>query len=71
MTRSEVVLKLESRMTLKEGIEVYLDCQECDGVKSIRYKDINNHLYFEVKGDSWDSVYHQITELLEKEGYIK
>jgi hypothetical protein len=71
MTRSEVVLKLESRMMLKEGIEVYLDCQECDGIKSIRYKDINNHLYFEVKGDSWISVYQQITELFENEGYLE
>ena len=71
MTRSEVVSTLESRMMLKEGIEVYLDCQECDGIKSIAYKDISNHTYFKVRGDSWLNVYQQITELLEKEGYIK
>ncbi|HEY9084038.1 MAG TPA: hypothetical protein VIN73_11940 [Vicingaceae bacterium] len=55
---------------LREGVELYLDCQECDGIKSIAYKDISNLAYFKVRGDSWLSVYQQITELLEKEGYV-
>jgi len=71
MTRSEVVSKLIGRLVIKNDIEVFLDCQENNGIKSIAYKDVNQYSYFGVSGDSWEEIYLQIRDNLKNEGYIK
>lgn len=71
MTRSEVIDKLIGRLIIKGNIEVFLDCQENNGVKSITYKDGNQYSYYGVTGDSWEEVYLQMRDNLKNEGYIK
>ena len=66
MTRSEVQRKLMERMIIKGDIEVFLDCQDNNGVKSITYKDANKHSHFGVTGETWNDVYAQMTENLRK-----
>ncbi|MCC7331220.1 MAG: hypothetical protein IT232_01320 [Flavobacteriales bacterium] len=71
MTRSEVINKLIGRLIIKDNIEVFLDCQENNGVKSINYKDVNQYSYFGVTGNSWEEVYLQMIDNLKNEGEIK
>ena len=66
MTRSDVQRKLMGRMIINDNIEVFLDCQENNGVKSITYKDANKHSHFGVTGETWNDVYNQMTENLRK-----
>ena len=66
MTRSDVQRKLMGRMIIKENIEVFLDCQENNSVKSITYKDANKYSHFEVTGETWNDVYSQMTNILRK-----
>jgi len=53
-------------MIIKDNIEVFLDCQDNNGVKSITYKDANKHSHFGVTGETWNDVYAQMTENLRK-----
>lgn len=69
MTRSEIIEKLVGRLIIKDNIEVFLDCQENNGVKSITYKDVSQHSYYGVTGDSWEEVYLQMKDNLRNEGH--
>ncbi|MCB0410496.1 MAG: hypothetical protein KDD29_09780 [Flavobacteriales bacterium] len=41
-------------MIIQNNIEVFLDCQEHDGIKSITDKDINKYSYYGVTSNTWE-----------------
>lgn len=71
MTRSDVLRKLIGRMIIQNDIEVFLDCQEHDGIKSITYKDINKHSYYGVTSNTWEDAYNQMLGNLKEAGLIR
>ena len=70
MTRAEVQRKLIGRLIIKNGIEVFLDCQENAGIKSITYKDISKFSHYGVTGTTWEEVYLQMKDNLRNEKLI-
>ncbi|MCB0408678.1 MAG: hypothetical protein KDD29_00560 [Flavobacteriales bacterium] len=71
MTRSDVLRKLIGRMIIKGDIEVFLDCQENNGIKSITYKDVNKYSYYGVTSNTWEDAYNQMHSNLKEAGFIK